>query len=90
MRVADGYSSASCSAACRTSRTARTDPRATIILVTTGGGGDGADLIHDVLDAYAAYPELQHRPLLIVLGPYMPAEEREQHPGKGQGGPAGR
>jgi len=45
------------------------------ILVTTGGGGDGADLVRDVLNAYKHDRSLQHR-ALVVLGPYMPARKR--------------
>jgi predicted glycosyltransferase len=47
------------------------------ILVTTGGGGDGADLVNDVVGAYEHDPSLQHK-TLIVLGPYMPARERTE------------
>ena len=47
------------------------------ILVTTGGGGDGADLVRDVLKAYHHDPSLKTR-ALIVLGPYLPAEERHE------------
>ncbi len=47
------------------------------ILVTTGGGGDGADLVSDVLAAYHADKDLPHK-ALIVLGPYMPAEQRQK------------
>jgi predicted glycosyltransferase len=57
-------------------------PEGDYILVTTGGGGDGADLIHDVLDAYQQDPQLQHR-ALIVLGPYMPARKRNKLVRKG-------
>lgn len=52
-------------------------PEGDYILVTTGGGGDGAELIHDVIDAYQQDPQLQHR-ALIVLGPYMPARKRNK------------
>ncbi|MDX8495188.1 glycosyltransferase family protein [Mesorhizobium sp. VK22B] len=52
-------------------------PEGDYILVTTGGGGDGAELIHDVIDAYQQDPKLQHR-ALIVLGPYMPARKRNK------------
>ncbi|TIM06892.1 glycosyltransferase family protein [Mesorhizobium sp.] len=52
-------------------------PEGDYILVTTGGGGDGADLIHSVIDAYQQDPQLQHR-ALIVLGPYMPARKRNK------------
>ncbi|TIP71938.1 MAG: hypothetical protein E5X53_00360 [Mesorhizobium sp.] len=52
-------------------------PEGDYILVTTGGGGDGAELIHNVIDAYQQDPQLQHRALL-VLGPYMPARKRNK------------
>ncbi len=45
------------------------------ILVTTGGGGDGSDLVHDVMNAYEADQTLTQK-ALVVLGPYMPAAER--------------
>ena len=46
------------------------------ILVTAGGGGDGFDLIVETLAAYEADPSI---PLdaLLVLGPFMPLEERQ-------------
>ncbi|WP_047458449.1 glycosyltransferase family protein [Rhizobium rhizogenes] len=47
------------------------------LLVTTGGGGDGADLVNDVVSAFEQDDTLQHK-TLIVLGPYMPAKERIQ------------
>ncbi len=50
-------------------------PEGAYILVTTGGGGDGAELVHNVIDAYRQDPSITHR-ALIVLGPYMPAKER--------------
>ena len=43
--------------------------------MTTGGGGDGADLVRDVIAAYAADPTLTHK-AVIVLGPYMSGEQR--------------
>ncbi|MDX0155573.1 hypothetical protein GOC22_07740 [Sinorhizobium meliloti] len=52
-------------------------PEGDYILVTTGGGGDGADLIHDVIHAYQEDPELTHN-ALVVLGPYMPAKQRNK------------
>jgi predicted glycosyltransferase len=51
-------------------------PKGDYILVTTGGGGDGADLVADVLAAYRADPDLPHK-ALVVLGPYMPSEQRQ-------------
>lgn len=47
------------------------------ILVTTGGGGDGADLVSDVIAAFEEDSSLTQK-TLIVLGPYMPAKERGQ------------
>lgn len=52
-------------------------PEGDYILVTTGGGGDGADLIHDVIHAYQQDPELTYD-ALVVLGPYMPARKRNK------------
>jgi predicted glycosyltransferase len=52
-------------------------PEEDYILVTPGGGGDGAALVHDVLDSYLCDLSLQHR-ALIVLGPYMPARKRRK------------
>jgi predicted glycosyltransferase len=54
---------------------AQYQPSGDYILVTTGGGGDGADLVEDVLRAYRHDAGLTHR-ALIVLGPYMPQGER--------------
>ncbi|MCM2475466.1 hypothetical protein HGO38_18450 [Rhizobium sp. CG5] len=45
------------------------------LLVTTGGGGDGSDLVRDVIAAYQADPTLTMK-AVIVLGPYMPNEQR--------------
>jgi predicted glycosyltransferase len=50
--------------------------------VTTGGGGDGADLVHDVIDAYRADATLTHK-ALVMLGPYMPAKKRHRLVAKG-------
>lgn len=52
-------------------------PKGDYLLVTTGGGGDGADLIHQVIHAYQQDPSLTHR-ALMVLGPYMPAKKRQK------------
>jgi predicted glycosyltransferase len=54
-----------------------TRDRGDYLLVTTGGGGDGSDLVRDVINAYRHDPELPSR-ALIVLGPYMPAEARTE------------
>jgi len=47
------------------------------ILATTGGGGDGADLIHNIFDAYRYDQTLTHQ-LFVVLGPFMPARKRRK------------
>lgn len=47
------------------------------ILATTGGGGDGADLIHNIFDAYRHDATLTHK-LLVVLGPFMPTRKRRK------------
>jgi predicted glycosyltransferase len=46
------------------------------ILITAGGGGDGAPLMHAALAGHAVD---QHRqlPLLLVLGPFMRTSDRE-------------
>jgi len=46
------------------------------LLVTTGGGGDGIDLIDNVMSAFEQSPELTHK-TVVVLGPYMPNQERK-------------
>jgi predicted glycosyltransferase len=58
-------------------------PKGDYLLVTTGGGGDGADLINDVMNAYLQDPALTQK-ALIVLGPYMPGEQRARFLRKGQ------
>jgi predicted glycosyltransferase len=57
-------------------------PEGAYLLVTTGGGGDGADLIHAVIHAYQQDKMLKHN-ALIVLGPYMPARKRRRLISKG-------
>ncbi|MGV1953159.1 glycosyltransferase family protein [Agrobacterium vitis] len=52
-------------------------PQEDYLLVTTGGGGDGGDLVRDVIAAYQADPTLD-QPALVVLGPYMPADLRQK------------
>ena len=52
-------------------------PSEPYVLVTTGGGSDGGELIDWVLRAYEADPELPH-PAVILFGPFLPAEERAQ------------
>lgn len=47
------------------------------ILVTPGGGGDGAGVIDWVLSAYEADPTID-LPALIVFGPFMSRERRKE------------
>ncbi len=51
--------------------------RPSYILVTTGGGGDGANLVRQVLSAYEQDASIS-RDAIAVLGPFMPAEDREE------------
>ncbi|MBZ0216733.1 MAG: hypothetical protein K8F25_09290, partial [Fimbriimonadaceae bacterium] len=51
------------------------------LLVTAGGGGDGKELMEWVLAAYEADGSLPF-PLLLVLGPFMPAEARNRIEGR--------
>lgn len=64
-------------------KTSQNQPEGEYILVTTGGGGDGADLINDVMNAYLHDPGLPER-ALVVLGPYMTADLRAEFTRKGQ------
>ena len=50
-------------------------PAGEFILVTPGGGGDGAELIDWVIRAYESDRYLPHRAVLL-LGPFMPVEQR--------------
>jgi len=47
------------------------------ILVTAGGGGDGAPLMRAAVRARAVAPE-RHLPFVMILGPFMNAEERAE------------
>ncbi|KAJ7080080.1 membrane-anchored protein [Mycena crocata] len=47
------------------------------LLITAGGGGDGARLFHQVIDAYACDPSLTN-PAILVLGPLMHPSKREE------------
>lgn len=58
-------------------------PDSDYLLVTTGGGGDGVDLIDDVLNAYLSDTGFNQR-ALVVLGPYMAADRRAEFMAKGQ------
>ncbi len=50
-------------------------PQEPFILVTPGGGGDGAELIDWVISAYEHDPDVPH-PALIVFGPFLPPDLR--------------
>lgn len=50
-------------------------PQEPYILVTPGGGGDGATLVDLVLQAYETDPTLPHA--LVVYGPFLSGETRE-------------
>jgi predicted glycosyltransferase len=47
------------------------------ILVTPGGGGDGADLVDAVISAYERFNGRLPWPALVVYGPFLPAHQRE-------------
>ncbi|VAV96534.1 Mlr3248 protein [hydrothermal vent metagenome] len=47
------------------------------ILITTGGGGDGAELLKNALAAYE-YDESIPYGAVMVLGPFMPASDRDE------------
>lgn len=50
-------------------------PEDPYVLVTTGGGGDGAELVDWVIAAYEFDPSLSPR-AVIVYGPFLPHEDR--------------
>lgn len=47
------------------------------VLVTPGGGGDGAELVDATLAAYERFDERLPWRTLIVYGPFLPARERD-------------
>ncbi|PSC04711.1 hypothetical protein SLNSH_12695 [Alsobacter soli] len=51
--------------------------RGPYVLVTTGGGGDGAELIDWVISAYEHDPEIPI-PALVVFGPFISRSTRQQ------------
>ncbi|WP_134681574.1 glycosyltransferase family protein [Paracoccus ravus] len=55
---------------------AQARPQGEYLLVTTGGGGDGAELIEQVYAAHRHDPGLCRT--LVVLGPYLPFRERAE------------
>ena len=58
-------------------------PARPYVLVTTGGGGDGARLIDWVLSAYEADASLEPHAVL-VYGPFMPADYRAEFDSRAQ------
>jgi len=46
------------------------------LLVTPGGGGDGAELVDAVISAYERYDRKLPWPALVVYGPFLPAHQR--------------
>ena len=54
------------------------------LLVTTGGGGDGDQLIDWVLRAYESDSSLPHR-VVMLFGPFMPAEKRIEYAARADG-----
>ncbi|KAJ7706737.1 putative glycosyl transferase [Mycena rosella] len=67
-----------CDSTVLSSASTRTYPE-NALLITAGGGGDGARLFHQVIDAYACDPSLT-REAIIVLGPVMhPTKRQEIH-----------
>jgi predicted glycosyltransferase len=48
------------------------------ILVTTGGGGDGGEVIDHFIDMHQYFPTSLPFKSIIVTGPFMPKERREE------------
>jgi predicted glycosyltransferase len=46
------------------------------LLITSGGGGDGAELVDAALSAYERFDARLPWPALIVYGPFLPARQR--------------
>ncbi len=57
------------------------------LLVTVGGGGDGVQLMRQVIAAHDCDPGLTW-PLVMMLGPFMRAEERDEIRARAAGHPA--
>ncbi len=49
----------------------------TFVLVTTGGGGDGSEVIDHFIDMHQYFPTSLPFKSMIVSGPFMPKERRE-------------
>jgi len=50
----------------------------TFILVTTGGGGDGSEILENFLSLHDEYPEPLPYKSVIITGPFMPRQKREE------------
>ncbi len=48
------------------------------LLITTGGGGDGIDLVDWVVRAYESTADVNLLPGLVVLGPFMPKQAQRE------------
>jgi predicted glycosyltransferase len=48
------------------------------LLVTPGGGGDGADLVDAAISAYEQFDARLPWPALVVYGPFLPVRRREE------------
>ncbi len=57
------------------------------LLVTVGGGGDGGQLMHQIIAAHDFDPGLRW-PVVMMLGPFMKAEERDVIRGRAANHPA--
>ncbi len=62
----------------KTRRRFRILPHDTFVLVTTGGGGDGFDVLDHYVAMHDYFPTSLPFKSLIVTGPFMPKKKREQ------------
>ena len=53
-------------------------PDDTFVLVTTGGGGDGYDVLDKFIDMHDYFPTTLPFKSLIITGPFMPKKKREE------------
>ena len=53
-------------------------PHDTFVLVTTGGGGDGFDVLDQFIDMHDYFPTTLPFKSLIITGPFMPKRKREE------------
>jgi predicted glycosyltransferase len=53
-------------------------PNDTFLLVTTGGGGDGFDVLDQFIDMHDYFPTTLPFKSLIITGPFMPKKKREE------------